>query len=186
MKTFSVLLSLAFASLSWGRSQTTRTWITDCHVFGRHSFISEIKFVGDKQSVNFKLFENKACGSHASTVFYEGSFSTGKVFGEGVEFDSLPAKVEFTVHIQSVIDQYNDPSSPDGCGMKNWKLNVAQDVSGQYCRPFQMPTVNKMVHDIYDIQEHDIRFGGIPLNWDLVDPNNRPQKLSDIVFHKVP
>jgi len=142
--------------------------------------------VGDKQRTTFKLFEDKTCISHVSTVAYEGTFSTGKVFGEGIEFNSLPSKVNFTVHIQSVIEQYNDPNSPDGCGMKNWKLNISQNVSGQYCRPFKMPTINKMVHDIYETQGNDIRFGGLPLNWDLVDPNSRPKKFSGIVFHKVP
>lgn len=185
MKSILVFLFSTFSfhtATAWG---SKASWVTACQVFGRHSFISEVHFVSDMQLLTFKLYEDKNCMSHASTVTYEGFFSTDKVFGEGIQLDSRPSKVNFTVHIQSVIDQYNDPNSPDGCGRKNWELNVSQDVSGQYCRPFQMPTINKVIHDIYKIQGNELRFGGIPLNWDLADLNSRPQKLSSIIFHRL-
>lgn len=185
MKLVLIFLFLISASHSWGSSSLVEAWVTDCYVFGRHSFISEIQLVDNRQLTIFKLFEDKTCHGHVSTVTYAGTFSTGNFFGEGIEFDSLPTRVNFTVHLESVIEQYNDPNSSDGCGLKNWKLNVAQDVSGRYCRPFQMPSINKMIHDIYKTQANDIRFGGLPLNWDLADPNSRPQKLSEIIFHLV-
>ncbi len=185
VKFASIFLVMISALHSWGNTAMDGAWISDCNVFGRHSFISEIQFKESNHFVTFKLYEDQSCLSHASTVSYEGSFSTGNIFGEGIEFDSLPSKVQLTVHIQNVVDQYNNPSSPDGCEMKNWQIDVAQDVSGKYCRPIQMPTIGVAVHDIYQVQDSEFRFGSIPLNWGLNDPARRPRTLSKITFHRI-
>lgn len=182
-----IILAFLFSSVtinSWAHSNITGEWISDCNVFGRHSFISELNFSDNRISVTFKLFEDKNCLSHSSTVAYRGNYSTGMTYGEGIEFNTLPSGVNFTVHIQNVIDFYNRPGTAEGCGIKNWELNISRDVSGKYCHPFQMPTSNQMVHDIYKIHGNKLRFGAMPLTWDLTDSNTRPQILSDVVFHQ--
>lgn len=181
MKNIFVLV-LVFSQSSSAQVTPHRSWVTECNVFGRHSFIAITRFIENEQYVDFKLFEDKICRSHSLTVNYVGSFSTGQTFGEGVSIDAIPSVVLMTVHLKTVVDQFNDPKTVDGCGNKNWKIDYPQDVSGQYCRPFQMPTIGETLYDIVSSQKGEIRFGGIPLNWTLNDPGLRPLKLSNIVF----
>ncbi len=177
-----IVIVLLFPTFVLAKSDLTGKWITECNVSGKHSFKATLTFQNNKENIDFKLFEDTTCKEHSLSVSYIASYITGAKFGEGKKFNSTPEKVQMTVHLQKVIDQFNRAETEDGCGFKDWKLNVARDVSGKFCRPFKMPTVGKTVYDIYKLNLNSLVFGGLPLKWDMVDPTVRPKQLSKTEF----
>lgn len=157
-------------------------WITECSPLSSRSFKARIHLQSAIENVEFKLFEDAKCQEHSLTVNYEASYITGAKFGEGKKFNSTPSKVQMTVHLPAVLDQFNKDDSKDGCGIRNWKLNVAQNVSGKFCGPFKMPMIGKVVYDIYKLNLNSLAFGGLPTKWDMSDPGVRPNKLSKVEF----
>lgn len=177
------IILVLFLSLSaFAKTDLSGNWVSECTPFSKHSFKSRIVFKGATEKVEFKLFEDAKCVDHSLTVFYEAIFITGAKFGEGKKFNSLPTKVQMSVHLPAILEQFNKTDSEDGCGIKNWKLNIAQDVSGKFCRPFKMPTVGKTVYDMYKLNLNSLVFGGLPTKWDMSDPTVRPDKLSKVEF----
>lgn len=173
---------LLFSISVLAKSDITGNWVSECNIFGNQSFKATIKFENSKETFNFKLFEDKNCTTHSLSMAYEASYITGAKFGDGKKFNSTPSKVEMTVHLQSVIEQFNSNTNEDGCGFKNWKLNVPQNVSGKFCHPFKMPTIGKTVYDIYKLNLNSLVFGGLPTQWDMVDSTVRPKQLSKVEF----
>jgi hypothetical protein len=172
-----------FLSLNvFSKTDLSGNWVSECNPIAKHSFIARIVFKGATEKVEFKLFEDTKCVDHSLTVYYEAIFITGAKYGEGKKFNSLPTKVQMSVHLPAVLEQFNKADSEDGCGIKNWKLNIAQDVSGKFCRPFKMPAVGKTVYDMYKLNLNSIAFGGLPTKWDMSDPTVRPDKLSKVEF----
>lgn len=115
-------------------------WSSDCNTLGRHSYKAMAEIEQPIQSVNFKLYEDSHCTSHSLTVRYEAEFLLGGFAGEGIEFSAVPSNVQLTIHLQRVVDQYNQLDA-DGCGLKDWRVNVEKNVEGRFCRPFQMPNI---------------------------------------------
>lgn len=111
MKIYLIFLCLFAVTPLWAHSDLEGTWETRCHVFGKHSFQAISSFSQSKEHIIFKLFEDTLCASHSLTVNYEGNFFVGKIFGEGVEFDRLPSIVKLNVHLQVVVDQFNNPAA---------------------------------------------------------------------------
>ncbi len=179
LQTFSFLM---VSTLVLAKSDITGTWGSECNIFGKHSFKARVVFENSSEHLDFKLFEDTGCKTHSLSVAYEANYITGAKFGDGKKFNSTPSKVQMTVHLKTVLEQFNSSTGDDGCGLNNWKLNVAQDVSGKFCHPFKMPTIGKTVYDIYKLNLNSLVFGGFPLKWDMVDPTVRPKQSSKIEF----
>lgn len=179
IKIFFVLLLTQMIS---AKTDLSGNWVSECNLLGKHSFKSKISFKDVVESVEFKLYKETTCQTHVLSVFYEASFMTGAKFGEGKKFNSTPSKIQLVIHLPAVVEQFNSSNDKDGCGLKNWKLNVAQSVSGKFCWPFKMPTLGKPVYDIYKLNLNSLVFGGLPIKWDMTDITVRPKQLSKIEF----
>lgn len=181
-----LLISIVFLNFSNASASLIGTWKTQCTVFGqnnRHSFSSIVTINASKILIDFKMFADQNCTIHNLTSNYEGAYSTSVNYGEGSKIDFTSTEVAFTLSRQEIVDLYNDPNSLDGCGIKNWQLNILQDVSGRFCRPFQMPTRGKQVYDIFNVSNGELKFGFIPFRWNE-DSSSRPTQLSEIVYLK--
>jgi hypothetical protein len=177
-----ILLVLLLNLSAFAKADLSGNWISECNFYNNHSFKSKVVFKDAKEIVEFKFFEDAKCQEHSLTIVYEANYITGARFGDGKKFNSTLVKVQMTVHLPLALEQFNKPNSEDGCGIRNWKLNVAQDVSGKICGPFKMPVIGKTVYDIYKLNLNSLVFGGLPVKWDMSDPTVRPDKLSKIEF----
>lgn len=183
MSTFSkVVFVFLVNSVTFAKTDISGRWISECNLLDQRSFNSKIVFTNAAEALEFKLFEDTACKNHSLTIIYEAHFITGAKFGEGKKFNSTPTKVQMIVHRLAVLDQFNNPSKEDGCGLRNWKLETPKDVSGKTCQLFKMPTLGKTLYDIYKLNLNSLVFGGLPLKWDMIDPSARPKQLSKIEF----
>ena len=113
---------------------------------------------------------------------YDGLYSVGQETELGRNLDLKPASMKITPHLQVVVDQYNRPTSPDGCGYKDWVVNMPKEISGRYCRPFQIPKVGSEILEIISIEKDELRFGRNP---PLVGRPERPSSLSEVTYKKV-
>ena len=157
-------------------------WQSDCAPVTRHSFKTTVTLSEGRAVLVTQLFADQGCATNSISLTLDGDYSTGADFGEGYEVNLTPATVKMTLRLPEVVDYYNAHS---GCGLTNWAIDVAQDVSGRFCNPNQMPLVGQITYDIYNIADGILQFGGIPVRLDTVDPMLRPTGLSGRSFRRI-
>ncbi len=183
------LLTLALISFSSIALSTTPrgNHYSDCHLIGqndRHSFkMTAYMDKGDFYSA-FQMFKDKSCEKPSLTVIYGSDFSLGLESNGLVEFDHTPTHVFMVLLDEDVVDFYNDVNRKEGCGIKDWKINMPKDVNGLYCHPYQMPTIGETLYDVIKYDDSVLQFGGIPYSWDITDSANRPTKVHSLKFKK--
>lgn len=176
--------TLFFVPLIQAHTSLVGVWQTDCNNFTKHSFKTTLTLTESKAIFITQFYADNKCAKNSITITYDGLFTVGSNFGEGIEINHIPSSLKFTLRLPEVVDQYNK-SAQDGCGITDWKINIPQEVSGKYCRPNQHPATNQMFYDIYNVNGNELRFGGIPLHMDMIQPGLRPQKLQDIIFTRI-
>ncbi len=63
------------------------------------------------------------------------------------------------------------------CGYKDWKVNVAKDVSGRECDGQQMPKIGDATYDLVSLQNSKLFYGEKTEENDGTSPEKRPKKL---------
>lgn len=160
---------------------------SNCHPFGqndRHSFKMTAYMDRGNFYSAFQMFSDKECQKQALTVIYGSDFDLGLTENGLIEFDHTPTHVFMVLLSEDVVDHYNDPNRPEGCGYKDWEINKPKDVNGLFCHPFQMPRHSETLYDIIKYENSVLQFGGIPFNWNITDPYKRPKDVHQIKFFK--
>jgi hypothetical protein len=178
------LVLILFSCFAYADPIPVGVWQSDCNKISKHSYRISATFIEGKILFINRLFEDQNCVSNSITTTYDGAYATGGSFGDGIEINFIPASIKFTLHLQSVVDQLNK-SIADGCGITDWKINVPQEVSGRYCRPFTFPSSGQMTYEIFRIDQSQLQFGGIPLRWNFNTPSARPTQLSPVRFERI-
>lgn len=128
----------------------------------------------------FRMFKDKECTKPSITVIYGSDFSLGSIDKELQEFDHTPTHVFMVLLDEDVVDLYNDINRKEGCGIKDWEINIPKDVNGLFCHPFQMPAYGETLFDLIKYKNKTLQFGGIPYNWNITESGDRPTSVYSI------
>ncbi len=177
------LILMASASVAQASTAPVGAWKTDCVVFGRHSYISLLTFSEDSLVIINRFFETEDCTSHSITGTYVGKFSVDSQINDDVyQITHRPTSAKFTLHLPHVVEFWNNLAGPDGCELKNWILEEAQEVLGRYCRPFKMPEVGSSVTDLISFTGEEMKLGRSPA---LVGMLSQGSTLPAPVYRKI-
>lgn len=171
-----LLLLLAMFSVNASAHTLDGTWTTDCTPFGRHAVISTVDFDNGKLEALGNLYERPGCGVQTVKAEYEGTFETGKPYGEGIELNFVPEKFTLTPLKPDVVDHYNKNKI---CNFSDWQLNTPKDILSQpKCVGFTPPDKGVETYDIFSLKsDTDLRFSSFPLGKNVTNPSDRPQKI---------
>ena len=153
---------------------------TECIPFGknnRHSISATLKLIDSTINLETKMYSDNKCKIHTITGQYNGIFTQKEA-----SFTHYPNLLTLTLHQQEIVNHYNN-SNIDGCGIKNWELNVSREISGLYCRPFNFPNYTDTLFDIVSFEDSKLRFGAIPISWSNTTLVSRPSSYSPIYFY---
>lgn len=185
INTYFLLVAFAYSFTAYANSSFNGNWETGCVILGKHSYISQASFTDDVLNLNVQFFESQTCTSPTVKGTYQGTVVYTKSSSNLQSIEHYLSSSHYTLLKQDVVDQWNDPQTPDGCGRKDWQINIPFEVSGQYCRPFKMPVKNSKILDLLLLQEGKLSFGRSPAIVGQPAADQRPKSASDLAFIRV-
>jgi hypothetical protein len=169
--------TLAFALLANGDSALLGTWKSACTPLPkRHAIVTTLRFTETDLQSDVELYAEADCRTLNLRVEMISTYSTGRSFGEGFEFDETPHHVMLVLLRPELAEYYN---RTDGCGLRDWVRRIPRDVSGRTCALSKMPNRGVNVFDLYRVDGDQLRFGEFPRSYSMIREDLRPTRLGN-------
>ena len=165
----------------------TGEWTTDCLPIGkngRHGYVTKIKFADDMLTATSQLYAKNTCQTPTVQVNYSGELMADESRETYIDFSHKVMKITFTLTADDVTAFYNKDFQTTGCGIADWKTNVAMSVAGRSCGPFSFAEEGTVLYDRAWTEGDQLRFGNFPSLWTAISAAQRPHKPIEVVFHR--
>lgn len=173
-------LALLFTNFIFAASEYDGNWQSACHEDEeRGTYSSEHIKIGDnKIEYSVAVFGNSDCSNQYVDVSITGTLDIGPVsqsIANARDTQAIVSKALLTPKSGFVAMMLN---SKNMCGMKNWKANVAQDVSGKECEGKQMPKIGDSSYDLISRESNKLFRGEKTEENNGTSPEKRPIALN--------
>ncbi len=131
------------------------------------------KYIGNKAVLTITTNRGLDCKVPLITSEMAGDFTIGKAVDEHRDIDRTAHHIVVTIRDQATVDMANAGQLADfGFGLKDWKLNVPKDLTGNKLA-VEFYGLNTTEFDIFKVENNKLYSGD--LNGDIVD--HRPTTL---------
>ena len=176
---FSFLASCLYSNATFAQQLDGR-WVSNCwQLPKRHSIKTFLEFKGSKASTVLFLYSDSNCQSLNLSLVSQSSFSKSATG----EFDYTPQSVELTLLRDDIVEYYNNNLAA-ACGLNSWEFNRPKNVSGRVCSGREMPELNKMTYDLFEISNNKLFFATFSISNGSQDILKRPTKVNLDVFYQ--
>jgi hypothetical protein len=155
------------------------TWVTECIATGSSTFQKRTISFSNGTYTQTTLAYSDLCETADVEIKEIGGY---KLLGPTRD-DSIMIKLDRTIAqylvkplVSSVSSAYYSASL---CGISNWALGAAQDLTGKTCNGSVMPTLGQTIYDLYGISTSgDLRLGNIDAVTTGISSAARPVALA--------
>ena len=111
-------------------------WTTDCLKIGkndRHGIITRITIRDSRIHAVSQIYASNGCQRPTVQVRYEGTLDGGLKDQDSLLFAHTVTSITMPPNEGDVVERYNRDPKGMGCGLSDWKENIALDVDGRTC-----------------------------------------------------
>lgn len=125
---------------------------------------------------------DSACATPFVQLTVNESYSVGGAGTLVPTAHEIDIRTEGTTLTLSDAGSVADANSSAWCGYTNWKVNVAQDVTGAYCDPDTYWSVGHMQYDLYQVDGNRLFFGD-PATGPGSSDGTRPNQIKTTAWY---
>lgn len=182
-----LLLAAALAAAPALADTIDGEWTTGCLPIGkdgRHGFVARLEIRNGTIAATGQMYARPACDVPTVTMRYAGTLAAVAPGADGTAVDHRVSSLSLAPNTAEVAGHYNAAGDGAGCGLAGWQENRPQDVAGRFCRPFRFAAAGAVLHDRAWLDGDRLAFGGFPLDWQRLSPEQRPAQPSPVVFFR--
>ncbi|CAH0159050.1 hypothetical protein AGRO_2546 [Agrobacterium sp. ATCC 31749] len=162
-------------------------WTTECLKIGkndRHGIITRITIRDSRIHAVSQIYASNGCQRPTVQVRYEGTLDGGLKDQNSLLFAHTVTSITMTPNDGDVVEHYNRDPKGMGCGLSDWKENIALDVDGRTCAAITFARKGETLFDRAWIDGNKLRFAAFPVKWSNHTPDDRPQSPLETVYYR--
>ena len=169
-----ISLLVAVGSMAAFASELNGTWTGGCHNGVKFAAIIDNNHLVMTKSDHF----DSVCAVESAKTVVAATFQVGaeSQFVKGaMENDWTIAKIELMPTSVGTVAKYNVNHF---CGLGDWSLNQAKEITGLKCDQIQMPKSGDRRYDLYQLPNpKSLVHGKLTAEFDGTSPEKRPREL---------